>query len=166
MIAAEELSPQQLFLPELMMQRGELAHARRLLRKLSRIDERSRLDEVLPKASQKDPMFFSKLRKPIWSDMDRLAANVWEREVGLERYSVVRVRRDDLDYRMQVLSFSFADGRPWQERWLWHLMGRALRKDGTLGSRNAHIGFRIADLERRHLDGVWRPLHWWEEATG
>ena len=32
MIAAEELSPQQLFLPELMMQRGELAHARRLLR--------------------------------------------------------------------------------------------------------------------------------------
>jgi hypothetical protein len=41
------------FPPELMMQRGELAKARHLLRRLDRIHEQSRLDEALPKPVRK-----------------------------------------------------------------------------------------------------------------
>ena len=46
--------PLQPFQPELMMQRGELAKARRLLRKLDRLREQFDLDEALPKPARKD----------------------------------------------------------------------------------------------------------------
>jgi hypothetical protein len=148
----------QLFLPELMMQRAELANARRLLGKLSRIHEQSEGGGALPNPERKGYEHFAKLRELIWAEMDALAAEVWKREVGLERYSVVRVYREDAEYSLQVLSFSFRDGLPWQEQWMWELGGRALRKDGSLGFNNISVGLRVANLYRRHLDGVWRGL--------
>lgn len=156
----------QVFAPELMMLRGELTKARRLLRKLDRINDAYHRDKALPKAEQKGYEAFSKFRTPIWAEMDVLAATVWKREVGLERYTVLHVRRDDMAYRFQVLSFSFQDGQSWGNRWMWQLNGRALRKDGTLGCNTKGIGFRHASLERRYLDGSWRELRWLGEVTG
>ena len=74
-----QISALQPFPPELMMQRGELAKARRLLRKLSRIHERSDLDEASPKPARKGYEHFSKLREAVWAEMDTLAAEVWKR---------------------------------------------------------------------------------------
>jgi hypothetical protein len=153
------------FPPELMMQRGELAKARRLLRNLNRIHEQSGLDEALPKPTRKGYEHFTKLRRAAWTEMDTLAAEVWEREVGLERYSVVRVQREDVEYSLQVLSFSFRDGLPWQEHWMWTLEGRVLRKDGTLGLKDIGVGLRFANLYRRHLDGSWHELRWLDEVS-
>lgn len=156
--------PLQPFLPELMMQRGELVKARRLLRKLSRLREQSDLDEALPKSARKGYEHFAKLREAVWADMDVLAAEVWKREAGLERYSVVRVQREDAEFSLQVLSFSFHDGLPWREYWMWELGGRALRKDGSLGLKGTSVGLRFANLHRRHLDGIWRELCRLDEA--
>lgn len=147
------------------MLRGELTKARRLLRKLDRINEASRRDDVLPRAEQQGYEAFSKLLNPIRAEMDALAATVWKREVGLERFTVLDVRRDDMAFRLQLLSFSFRDGLPWEERWMWEFDGRALRKDGTLGCNSQGAGFRHASLQRRHLDGSWRELRWLDKEA-
>jgi hypothetical protein len=155
----------QAFLPELMMQRGELSKARRLLRKLSRIREQSEREGALSKAARKGHEHFARLRETVWSEMDALAADVWKREVGLERYSVIRVQRDDAEFSLQVLKFSFRDGLPWREHWMWELGGRALRKDGSLGLKDMGVVLRFANLYRRHLDGTWHLLRWLDEES-
>lgn len=136
-----------------------------MLRKLDRLREQSDLDEALPKPARKGYEYFTKLRKAIWTERDALAAEIWEREVGLERYSVVRVQREDVEYSLQILSFSFRDGLPWQEHWMWKLEGRALRKDGSPGLKDIGVGLRFANLYRRHLDGSWHELRWLDEAS-
>lgn len=142
------------------MRKAELTKARRLLRKLDRIDEQSRLEEDLPKSERKGYEHFTRLREPVWGQMDVLASEVWKREVGLERYSVIRVARDSLDYRFQVLSFSFCrDFGRWGE-WAWSLHGRSLRKNETLGHSSKGLSFREAHLVRRYLDGTWCQLRW------
>lgn len=147
------------------MQRGELAKARRLLRKLSRIHEQSDLDEASPKPARKGYEHFSKLREAVWAEMDTLAAEVWKREVGLERYSVVRVQRENAEYSLQVLSFAFWHDPVWREHWMWELKGRALRKDGSLGLKDIDVGLRFVGLHRRHLDGTWHELRWLDEES-
>lgn len=167
MIAVSSRTTFRPFFPEAMMRRGELAKAHRMLRKLDCINDQSRSDEQLPKSERKGYAAFSQRRQPVWAEMDSLAADVWRREVGLERYSVVRIQREDAEYELQVLSFSFRDGLPWELRWMWELEGRVLRKDGTLGSKGAtSIGFRHGNLYRRHLDGLWRELRWFDEGAG
>lgn len=153
------------FLPELMMQRGELTKARRLLRKLTRIHEQSERDDAMLKSARKGYEHFARLRGMVWAEMDALAAEVWKREVGLERYSVVRVQREDAEFSLQVLKFSFRDGVPWREHWMWELDGRALRKDGSLGLKGMGVGLRFASLHRRHLDGTWHVLRWLDEES-
>lgn len=154
------------FLPELMMHRTELTKARRLLRKLDRINEQSRLDDGLSKSEQQGRQHFTKLREPVWAQMEALSEDIWKREVGLERYSVIHAIREDMEFRLQVLRFSFIDNFAMRGLWAWHLDGRALRKDDTLGANTAMAVFRFANLKRRHLDGVWRELHWVGGAGG
>jgi hypothetical protein len=153
------------FMPELMMRRTELTKARRLLRKLDRIHAQSRIDGELPKPKQKGCQHFTKLSESVWSAMDTLAEEVWKREAGLERYSVIHVVRDDMEFRLQVLRFSFFDHFRMPGLWAWDLDGRALRKDDTLGLKDARAVFNFAQLQRRHLDGVWRELRWLNEET-
>lgn len=157
-MTTQTVVPRQLFLPELMMQRGELAKARRLLRKLDRIQEQSCLDEVLPKPVRRGCDHFLELRKAVWVEMDLLAAEVWKREAGLERYSVIHVQRQNMEFRIQVLEFSFTDDFGLNGQWAWNLQGRLLRKDGTLGLTDGRAVFRIAHIRRRHLDGLWREM--------
>lgn len=148
-----------------MMQRTELSKAHRLLRKLDRVHTQSRFDDTLPKSEQQGYQHFTKLREPFWAEMEVLAENVWKREVGLERYSVIRVVREDMEFRLQILRFSLVDNYAMRGLWAWRLDGRALRKDGTLGVNDATAVFRLANLQRRHLDGVWRELHWLDQET-
>ena len=142
------------------MQRKELGSARGLLRKLDKINDKSRLDGVLPKAEQLGHAHFSALREAIWADIDVLAAEVWKREVGLQRYSVIRGARSNMTFCLQLLRFSLSDNFGDRGRWAWHLHGRVLRKNETFGLNSTSAAFRCADLHRRHLDGIWRELRW------
>lgn len=60
------------------MQRGELAKARRLLRKLDRLREQFDLDEALPKPARKDTSTHEAQKGNLGGD-GVLAAEVWER---------------------------------------------------------------------------------------
>ena len=80
---------------------------------------------------------------------------------GIEPYMVLNVvgtggRRT----RLQVESVSFSSGlygvSP--DGLVWHLSGRNLRKDGTLGCQAEVAYLSVAYVERRGLDGMWRPL--------
>lgn len=151
------------FPPERMMLRAELTKARRLLRKQDLVHGESEMNRALPKAEQKDLELFSARHNVIETELDALCAEVWKREAGLERYTVLHVRRGDFEVRFQLLSFSVWDDRRWNGQWMWGLDGRALRKDETLGFKDGSIGFRHAHLLRRHLDGTWRELRWEHE---
>jgi hypothetical protein len=148
-----------LFLPERMMHRAELTKARCMLRKLDRIRDQSGTEGLLPKNEQKEYPYFMNFMEPIQAEMDALAADVWKREAGLERYSVVHTHYEEIEFRLQVLLFSFEDASFWEGGWVWHFRGRGLRKDGTLSFRNIDAWFRFANIKRRHLDGVWRELY-------
>lgn len=96
---------------------------------------------------------------PVRDGIDKLAAAVLRRELGLERFTVLAVLRDDnLEIRLQVLSFAFRDDTKFGGEWFWELEGRSLRKNGSLGHKSTGIGFRCATLRRRHLDGSWKPI--------
>lgn len=146
--------------PQRMMRGEELSQARRVLRNLDRLYAESRTDEELPTSQRKDYEYFRERRRPLNSELDALCAEVWKREVGLERCTVLHVRRPNSEVRFQLLSFSVHDHSGWPGGWMWVLDGRALRKNGTLGSKPVHSGFRVAHLMRRHLDGSWRELRW------
>jgi hypothetical protein len=46
----------------------------------------------------------------------------------------------------------------WEPLQLWELRGSVIRKDGTLGSNPESVGFGVARIERRKLDGTWEAL--------
>lgn len=146
--------------PIRLMQPTELRQAKSLLRKLSRHHERVRADAEKPKAEQKDYEAFSAVRMQLHADVDRLSAQVLGRELGLERYMVIRLQRHDgYESRLQVLEFGVRWEREWgRNYWMWDLEGRKPRKDGTLGSLPAFASFDRAQISRRRLDGAWESL--------
>lgn len=84
-----------------------------------------------------------------------LNAAVLEREIGLKKYMVIRVERDDgFTVQLQVLSFSYFI----YNMGMWSVSGRNIRKDGTLGLLNKGLAFRNARISRRLLDGSWVRL--------
>jgi hypothetical protein len=77
------------------------------------------------------------------------------RRLGLERFMVVRVD-EEAGYcsTLQVLEIGLTHDLPL----LWRLRGRALRKDGSLGQKDAAVWFSRATISRRMLNGEWRAL--------
>lgn len=146
------------YFPELMMHRPELTQVRRLLRGRDRVRDQSTADQALPRREQKGWDHFRTLLKRMEAQLDAICAEVWKREVGLERFTVLHGQRGDYEARFQLLSFSVSDSLRWRGEWLWQLDGRALRKDGTLGDKDSGMGFRCAHFMRRHLDGSWSEL--------
>jgi hypothetical protein len=153
------------FLPDLMMRRAELTKARRWLGRLEGLRSQLVLDARIAASGRERDIRErkEKERTAIEADMSSLAFAVWEREVGLERYSVVHVRREDMAVRIQLLDISFHESWRWSHL-LWSFGGRRLRKNGTLGSESGGMSFGFARIERRLLDGSWQELSCWGEA--
>lgn len=86
-----------------------------------------------------------------------LSEGVLGREIGLKKYMVIRVERDDgFTLQLQALSFSISYFRGYMDG--WDVIGRNLRKDETLGLRDEWLSFRNAHISRRLLDGSWAKL--------
>jgi len=122
--------------PMLLMDKTELRLAKKLIRQIDRGNKR---EQALGQLAD-------------------LNAAVLEREIGLKKYMVIRVERDDgFTIQLQALSFSisyfsgYIDG-------CWDVSGRNIRKDGTLGLRDEGLTLRNARISRRLLDGSWVKL--------
>lgn len=139
------------YFPEKMMSRPELKRAGRLVANLDRA-LMARIGTTGVDGSDRA------LRDRWHQDLTDLSAGVWERVVGLEVYSVVHIDRGDYQCRFQMLEIELMRLGGGAQGWSWTLNGRLLRRDGTLGSKSGGIGFRSADIQRRHLDGIWREL--------
>lgn len=122
--------------PMLLMDKTELRLAKKLIRQIDRGNKREQAS----------------------SQLADLNAAVLEREIGLKKYMVIRVERDDgLTIQLQALSFSISYLRGYIDGW-WDVSGRNIRKDGTLGLRDEGLAFRNARISRRLLDGSWARL--------
>jgi hypothetical protein len=147
------------FTPEDMMSPAERRSAWRHLAALDRHHQRWRDDDLLPAAQRLPREKWLADNKQIRARMDVLASAVLQRSVGLERYMVVYVRRDDgFEAKFQVLSLGLETYSRSLRRLTWNLGGRALRKDGTLGVTPSSICFTHAAIVRRRLDGSWDQL--------
>lgn len=142
------------------MQPAELRKAKRYLNQLERHNSLVRQDSERPAREQLGYDAFRKEWAVIGDRIHGLASKVLERELGLERYMVVHlIRADGHESKFQVLTFGFrCDWGRSGRRWMWEFSGKKLRKDGTLGSTNGGMGFDVAWIERRKLDGFWEAL--------
>lgn len=96
-------------------------------------------------------------REQASSQLADLSAAALEREIGLKKYMVIRVERDDgLTLQLQALSFSITCFRGYMGG--WSVRGRIIRKDGSLGLLDKGLAFRHASISRRLLDGSWVNL--------
>lgn len=121
--------------PMLLMDKTELRLAKKLIRQIDRGNKREQASGQL-------------------ADLN---AAVLEREIGLKKYMVIRVERDNgFTLQLQALSFSISCFRGYMDG--WDVRGRNIRKDGTLGLRDERLVFRNARISRRLLDGSWARL--------
>ena len=122
--------------------------------------EKVRRDRLHPTSEQRGYDAFREEQRKIDKGIGELAAQVLERELGLELYMVIHLVRDDcVQRRFQVLNFGFRFDR-WMSGygWVWELSGRKLRKDASLGQLTEGMSFCAARIMRRKLDGSWVPL--------
>ena len=121
--------------PLLLMDKTELRLAKKLIKQLDDENKRKQTSDRLAELSEV----------------------VLGREIGLKKYMVIRVERDDgFTLQLQVLSFSISYFRGYMDG--WDVIGRNLRKDETLGLRDEWLSFRSAHISRRLLDGSWTKL--------
>lgn len=91
------------------------------------------------------------------SQLAELSEAVLEREIGLKKYMVIKVEREDgFTLQLQALSFSVSHYTGHADSWL--ISGRNIRKDGKLGKCDIGLSFRSALVSRRQLDGSWTAL--------
>lgn len=142
--------------PDDLMQQAELRQARRYLVAIAR--QRS-LRKELNESSSAQFSKTSSLLAAAEAKLERLAAEVLLRELGLERYMVLHVHRHGgFEAKFQVLQLSVTNDFGRKGQWGWMLEGRSLNKNGKLGSKGRGVGFNIARIERRKLDGSWVRL--------
>ena len=115
------------------------------------------------------------------SKIDALVAEVLARELGIERYMVVRVRNcfrgvqavtdveevisavtDVQEVILQVLNFDIKNS--YLSPHTFSLHGRRVKKNGTLGKVPEGVTMRIGWVSRRRLDGTWMNLSARREA--
>lgn len=144
--------------PDRFMQPVERRRIRQLLRQQDSIHQQER---QLDDEKRLTPVQREKLRarwRASHDKLGKLSADMLQRYLGVGRYSVLRVRRDDdLETLLQVLRTDvvFND---WNRRWMWCVHGRRLRKNGTLGFAEAYAFFDFAEVQRRRLDGTWQRV--------
>lgn len=91
--------------------------------------------------------------------LKHFSAEVLKRELGLELYMVVHIQREGgHEAKFQALELDLMQCYGPGRVWAWRVEGRALRKDGTIGSKGARITFGLAKVYRRKLDGSWVRL--------
>jgi hypothetical protein len=147
------------FTPEDMMSSAERRSAWRHLVVLDQYRQRWRDNDLLPAVQRLPHEKRVADHKRTSARLDVLAATVLQRSIGLERYMVVYVRRDDgFEVKLQVLSLRLEPHPRSLRRLTWGLKGRALRKDETLGVTPVGIFFTHAAIVRRRLDGSWDQL--------
>ena len=121
--------------PLLLMTKTELRLAKKLIKQSDDDDKREQASNRLAELSEV----------------------VLGREIGLKKYMVIRVEREDgFTLQLQVLSFLISYFRGYIG--VWNVSGRNIRKDGTLGLRDEGLAFRNARISRRMLDGSWATL--------
>lgn len=98
--------------------------------------------------------------------LDRLAAVILKRELGLEKFAVVHVQiNSQFEAKMQVLQIRVKESFFAPGSLMWELRGRNLRKDGSLGrDYSQHVWFEDGRVSRRLLTGKW--LHLQKGSTG
>jgi hypothetical protein len=144
--------------PEEMMLPGERRNARRYLSVIKQEwDAWLAMMHGTPKGAQlykrtaRDERARTKLEK--------LSAAVLKRELGLELYMVLHIQRyGGHEKKFQALDINLMEDYGPARVWGWVVDGRALRKDGTIGSKGAGISFGLAKVYRRKLDGSWIRL--------
>ena len=72
--------------------------------------------------------------------------------------SVELVRYSGYERCLQALQFSLMSGLAETYGLAWHIRGRSLRQNGTLGEKAEYASFVEARIERRRLDGKWVRL--------
>lgn len=96
-------------------------------------------------------------RKQASARLDELSEVVLGREIGLKKFMVIRIERDDdLTIQLQALSISVSHTHGYI--YGWEIYGRNIRKDGTLGRRDEYAYFITASISHRLLDGNWTTL--------
>jgi hypothetical protein len=142
--------------PRTLMTAAERRTASRAIRAMQAHQQRRVADLGKP---ARDRLGFERLRvevRPIEEEIEALALDVLEREVGLEKFMVVKLHDERGTFSLQVLSVGLSTWNPASP--LWQLSGRGIRKDGTLGATEESVGLDVARIERRKLDGTWELL--------
>ena len=133
--------------PEKIMRKDELRLAKQLLRDQAKFREDQPSD------------IFELNRQKTFKSLESLCSAVLEREIGIQRYMVIRATRSDgYQKTLQVMSFSLIEDFGLRRCLAWAIFGRSLRKDGTIGVRHDCFMFDDINVERRVLDGTWIQL--------
>lgn len=96
--------------------------------------------------------------------LSKLAYEVWQRELGVGKWSVLEVHNADAPrVQLQLEYLSLASGSvmdtPRVATSHWVLAGRGLRRDGHFAQARAWAGLhQRGRVLRRHLDGNWWPV--------
>lgn len=92
----------------------------------------------------------------IYVEIDQLLADAFRRNLGLERYMVVRLTESGVCREMQVQRF---EGFACKDVAFIGVAGPKLTPKGEIGRKLYHYEM-LGDVavERRLLDGTWRPL--------
>jgi hypothetical protein len=144
--------------PDRFMQPAERRRVRHLLRQQESLHEQQRRQEEEKRLTPAQRDKFHARWRASYDKLESLSADMFQRYLGVGRYSVLHVRRPDgLETLLQVLrvGIKFND---WNGHWMWRVHGRRLRKNRTLGFADAYSYFDIADVRRRRLDGTWKRV--------
>jgi hypothetical protein len=127
------------------MRGSELKEAERLDSKLRALgSQRSGLSEAEEVRA---------LRVSLESRLHAIGEVVMRRELGVSKYTVLRVVREDgLTVHLQLLTVEISRSGGSLS---WWLSGVGLRKDNSIGSRPQSVGFTRARLSRRTLQDEW-----------
>ena len=130
--------------PELLLSKGELREARRLLSLVERARQPD--DEMSDAGPQAEAA----------ARLECIARAALLREAGVERFMVVRIRRDDgYTIACRLESLTLAPGYFASAEFQWSVRGAAMRKDQTIGLVDAGMNFSFAHISRRCLSGRW-----------
>ncbi|OGA71495.1 MAG: hypothetical protein A3G81_17230 [Betaproteobacteria bacterium RIFCSPLOWO2_12_FULL_65_14] len=143
--------------PEVILSASERANIRPLIRKREKLSQRWQASY-----KEKDRQALLDASKHISAVCELALA----RELGLKKYMVIEVvRKNGYQEKFQFLEVDLHKDFNNPRRWTWALLGRSLRKDGSLGEKECRVGIWYATIRRRQLDGRWVAIRPTELTT-